>query len=95
MVDRKRRSSRWFFIAGLVCAFALMFAFARISAANTGTGLRGDYNGDGKVGLLDVIERKGNTRYLNKQSSEDMMKRVVWLKQKGFPLSMINKVMRG
>jgi len=48
-----------------------------------------------KVGLLDVIERKGNTRYLNKQSSEDMMKRVVWLKQKGFPLSMINKVMRG
>jgi len=32
-----------------------MFAFARISAANTGTGLRGDYNGDGKVGLLDVL----------------------------------------
>lgn len=48
-----------------------------------------------KVGLLDVIERKGNKRYLNKQSSEDMMKRVVWLTQKGFPLSMINKVMRG
>ena len=47
------------------------------------------------IGLLHVVDRQGNKRFLKKNNALTTMKKVITLRKKGFPLQMIMKYMDG
>lgn len=45
-----------------------------------------------RVELLHIAKRIKNKRFLDRKSSEDTMRKILRLREKGFPLRMIDKV---
>ncbi len=47
------------------------------------------------IGLLHVVDRRGNKRFLQKRNAVTVMKKVLVLRKEGFPLQVIMKHMEG